>query len=94
MEFRTLKAVSVRGFGFPHAKQVFTVQRSILSLDGAHRSVEIAYGVTSLAPAQADAARLLGLVRGHWQIENRLHWVRDVTLTRTAPRSAPAPRSE
>ena len=32
------------------------------------------------AARQADATRLLALSRGHWSIENRLHWVRDVTL--------------
>jgi hypothetical protein len=40
----------------------------------------VAYGVTSLAPGQADPARLLALNRAHWAIENRLHWVRDVTF--------------
>ena len=38
------------------------------------------YGITSLSPARASAARLLQLVREHWAIENRLHWRRDVTL--------------
>ena len=41
---------------------------------------ETVYGVTSLSPAQASPARLLALVRAHWTIENRLHWVRDVTF--------------
>jgi len=41
---------------------------------------ETVYGVTSLPPARADAARLLRLVRQHWHIENRSHWVRDVTF--------------
>jgi predicted transposase YbfD/YdcC len=36
--------------------------------------------MTSLAPAKADAARLLRLVRHHWRIENKSHWVRDVTF--------------
>lgn len=36
--------------------------------------------ITDLTPAQADPARLLALNRGHWCIENRLHWVRDVTF--------------
>jgi predicted transposase YbfD/YdcC len=36
--------------------------------------------MTSLAAHQADAARLLRLVRQHWQIENQSHWVRDVTF--------------
>ena len=41
---------------------------------------EVAYGITSLSPEKADAQRLLSLNRGHWCIENRLHWVRDVTF--------------
>jgi predicted transposase YbfD/YdcC len=41
---------------------------------------ETVYGVTSLAPEKADPARLLELARGHWAIENRLHYVRDVTF--------------
>jgi hypothetical protein len=40
----------------------------------------VAYGITSLPPAAADPARLLALNRAHWAIENRLHWVRDVTF--------------
>jgi hypothetical protein len=43
-------------------------------------TVEVVYGITSLAVEEADARRLLGLTRGHWGIENRLHYVRDVTL--------------
>ena len=37
------------------------------------------YGVTSLRPARATPGRLLELVRGQWQIENKSPWVRDVT---------------
>ena len=40
----------------------------------------VRYGITSLPAAVAGAARLLALVRGHWQIENGLHYVKDVTL--------------
>ncbi len=40
----------------------------------------VRYGITSLPRAVADADRLLALVRGHWQIENGLHYVKDVTL--------------
>jgi len=41
---------------------------------------EIAYGVTSLIAEEATAEKILELNRGHWEIENRLHWVRDVTF--------------
>ena len=46
---------------------------------GAART-EVAYAVTSLAPDCASPAQLLTLWRGHWTIENKLHWVRDVTF--------------
>jgi hypothetical protein len=49
-------------------------------------TVEVVYGITSLRPEEADAARLLELVRDHWQIENCLHHVRDVTLREDACR--------
>ena len=38
------------------------------------------YGITGLTPEQADPARLLALTRAHWAIENKVHWVRDVTF--------------
>ena len=49
-------------------------------------TVEVAYGITSLPPERADAARLLAVVRDHWRIENCLHYVRDVTLGEDACR--------
>jgi hypothetical protein len=42
--------------------------------------VEKVYGITSLGAPEAGAARLLELTRGHWEIENGLHYKRDVTL--------------
>jgi predicted transposase YbfD/YdcC len=42
-------------------------------------TVEVAYAVTSLG-REVGPSELLRLWRGHWAIENRLHWVRDVTL--------------
>lgn len=38
------------------------------------------YGITSVPRCLADAATLLGWNRGHWGIENRSHYVRDVTF--------------
>jgi hypothetical protein len=42
--------------------------------------MEVVYGITSLSPERGTPEQLLALVRGHWQIENKLHWVRDVTF--------------
>ena len=41
---------------------------------------ETVCAITSLEPRRASAQRLLGIARGHWEIENSLHWVRDVSL--------------
>jgi hypothetical protein len=40
----------------------------------------VGYGINSLPPGRADAARLLAYTRWHWHIETRAHWVRDVTF--------------
>ena len=49
-------------------------------------TVEVVYGITSLSEQEADATRLLELTRGHWGIENGLHYVRDVTMGEDASR--------
>ena len=44
----------------------------------------VRYGITSLMPQRASAAALLRLCRGHWTIENKLHWVRDAVFQEDA----------
>lgn len=65
---------------WPGLAQVFELGRHVLSQTTGEERVEVVYGVTSLSPARATPGRLLALVRGQWQIENQLHWVRDVTF--------------
>lgn len=64
---------------WPGRAQVFEVGRHVIEKKTGKERVEVVYGVTSLPPERANAERLLELVRGHWAIENRSHWVRDVT---------------
>jgi hypothetical protein len=47
---------------------------------------EVVHGITSLRPERAAAQRLLELTRGHWGIENELHYKRDVTMGEDASR--------
>lgn len=63
---------------WPHLAQVCRMER-IVTRKG-RTSRDVAYSVTSLTSAVASPKRLLALWRGHWGIENRLHWVRDVTF--------------
>ena len=69
---------------WPGLAQGFEVTRT--RTVGGQTTVEVEYGITSLAPENADATRLLGLLRDHWRIENCLHYVRDVTLGEDACR--------
>ena len=50
------------------------------------KTAEVVHGITSLSPERADAKRLLELSRGHWGIENKLHYKRDVTMGEDASR--------
>jgi predicted transposase YbfD/YdcC len=84
VELRTLKAVTVHHFGFPHAAQVIQVTRRTRSLRTRRWRTVTVYAITSLAFQQASPARLADLLRGHWAIENGLHWVRDVTFAEDA----------
>jgi predicted transposase YbfD/YdcC len=80
VELRTLKVVSVAGFGFPQAAQVVQVTRKVRDLQTRRWRTVTIYAITSLTHAQASPARLADYIRGHWGIENGLHYVRDVTF--------------
>ena len=67
---------------WPDLAQVCRIVRKVRT--GEKETVEIDYAVTSVPRDQADAAQLLAWWRGHWGIENRSHYVRDVTLDEDA----------
>jgi hypothetical protein len=68
-----------------YAREVlnFPGLRAVLRVDcatsppGGAAATETRYFATSLDPARVPAAALLRLVRGHWQVENSLHFVKD-----------------
>ena len=65
---------------WPGLAQVFELGRHVITQKTGTERAEVVYGVTSLRPERATPARVLDRVRGHWQIENKSHWVRDVTF--------------
>ena len=74
--------------GFDGAAQVAQLWRGH---EEGQETVEVVYLITS--DPDADPVTLAGWVRSHWEIENRLHWVRDVTYLedKSPPRSSDRP---
>lgn len=76
---RTIKAIEAPAWiGFPGVRQVLQLRRTTTSKG--KRSVEVVYLICSQTMLQAQPSRVAGWIRGHWGIENGLHWVRDVTF--------------
>jgi predicted transposase YbfD/YdcC len=65
---------------WPGLAQVLRLERQVIVQKTGEVREDMVAGVTSLAPERADAARLLTLIRAQWHIENKSHWVRDVTF--------------
>lgn len=79
---RTYKVVTIAaGIAFPHAAQAVRITRTRKRIGSSARaSQETVYAVTSLTAPQAQPGELARYIRGHWRVENKLHWVRDVTM--------------
>jgi len=88
---RTIKAVLAPAWvEFEGAAQVAQLRRTVTK--NGKKTVEVVYLITS--DRDAGPATLAAWVRGHWEIENKLHWVRDVTYQedKSLVRTGNAPR--
>ncbi len=76
---RTTQAVTApTSIEFPGAKQIVKVRRTRIA--HSKKTIEVVYLISSVSMTDAQPAVIAGWVQGHWSIENRLHWVRDVTF--------------
>jgi predicted transposase YbfD/YdcC len=83
IETRRLTTVTaVPGYSdWPRLAQVLRLERRVVAKQtGQVLRAETSYAVTSLPPAKASPVQLLALWRGHWTIENRLHYIRDTVF--------------
>ncbi len=92
---RTIRVAPADNTLFPGAAQAFRLRRDTGDLDGVWTHKEIVYGITSLPADLASPTHPNYYERRHWVVENRLHWVRDLSFgedgsqlrTGTAPRA-------
>jgi predicted transposase YbfD/YdcC len=81
-EVRTIKVSSEMNAylaaSWPFLSQVAQLTRTVTK--AGQTTTEVVYLITTLSVQQASPQRLLELNRGHWSIENRTHYVRDVTF--------------
>ncbi len=93
---RTIKVIDLPALpGWPEfvgVSQVAQLRRTVAK--AGKKSVEVVYLITSVDRHDAPPAVLAAWVQNHWGIENRLHWVRDVTFDedRSQVRTGPLPR--
>jgi predicted transposase YbfD/YdcC len=80
LDMRSIRVSSeLKGYSdWPGLEQVFEIRRCWQSKGVWKEAVR--YGVTSLPALIAIPERVLKLKRGHWTIENCLHYVKDVTM--------------
>jgi hypothetical protein len=70
---------------FPHVGQAFVIERESIDKKTGKSSKDVAYGITSRTPEQADAERVLRTNRLHWSIEschNIIDWNYDEDRSR------------
>jgi predicted transposase YbfD/YdcC len=104
-EKRTIQVMDAPAdLGFPHAAQVFLIERYTTRTVRKRRKNSRKYktvrittavavlGITSLSTREAAPQHLATYVRGHWAIENKIHWVRDVTFREDASQIKTAAR--
>jgi predicted transposase YbfD/YdcC len=63
---------------WPFVAQVAQLTRTVTK--AGKTTTEVVYLIATLSPSKASPERLLDLNRGHWGIENRSHYVRDVSF--------------
>jgi predicted transposase YbfD/YdcC len=71
---------------FPHAAHAFRIDRHTTLHNQTKPRTDTAFGLTSLTDHRAHPHTIARYIRGHWHIENKLHWIRDTTYAEDTSR--------
>lgn len=82
-----VKVTAVEGLPFPGECQVVRIERHRRRHGTLKSSREVVFAVTDLDAHQVSPAELATHARGHWTVENRVYYVRDVTFKEDARRT-------
>ena len=79
----------------PGRRQAFRIVRRRTTIKSGRTTEETVHGLASLPPERAGPSEILALNRGHWEIENRVHYVRDFSFDedRSRIRAGKLPRN-
>jgi len=82
IEIRRLQSSDkLKGYiDFPYAERVIRIDRTRIKVKTGEESNVRDYAITSLTEDEADDKMLLDIIRGHWTIENKVHYVRDMAF--------------
>ena len=83
-----LEAIRSESICFPHAQSVMRAGRKVTPKKSGTEKTGVRLFISSLEPTrppattgtgtgQASPALFAGLIRGHWTVENNIHWLRD-----------------
>ena len=86
----TAQIPAEKELSFPGLQQIVEIYRHKIHKRTGAIAEETHLAVTSLSPAQADAATLALISRNHWAIENKLHYKRDTVFAEDACRTRKA----
>jgi predicted transposase YbfD/YdcC len=86
---------------WPWLRQWCRITRTRIDKRTRKETTEVAYAISSLPTSMTTPKQMLALNRGHWGIENRLHWLKDTLLredastvrTKNAPQAIAALRN-
>ncbi|WP_159426061.1 ISAs1 family transposase [Streptomyces noursei] len=89
LERRTITVLTHDGLDFPHVAQVARIYRTRTEIATGKQTREIIHVITDLTSQQAKPHQLAAAVRGHWAIENKIHYVRDAVWSEDRSRIQP-----